>query len=173
MTLTAERARELWSYDPDTGIVRWRSKGQGHLAGEQFGFLGEHGYLIDHALGRTISVHRLIFLLVTGEMPPEVDHRNRVRHDNRWLNLRSATRPENSRNKKRNSHSTEEFKGVSQIGNRFQAHICIDYEIIYLGAYATPEEAARAYDIAAIEHHGEFACTNEMLGLLPKLEEAA
>jgi hypothetical protein len=47
----------------------------------------------------------------------------------------------------------------------WMARIGFEKKRIFLGYYIAEEEAARAYDKAAIEHHGEFACTNESLGL--------
>lgn len=49
------------------------------------------------------------------------------------------------------------------------ASIKVNNRQISLGDYNDPISAARAYDAAAIEHFGEFACTNVMLGLIPML----
>jgi hypothetical protein len=48
--------------------------------------------------------------------------------------------------------------------------IGVEKRRIYLGDFASAIEAARAYDVAALQYHKEFALTNVMLGLLPPLE---
>jgi hypothetical protein len=88
------------------------------------------------------------------------DHRDGDTHNNRRSNLRFATQSQNTMNRRRNL-SKEGFKGVSTAkGRRFRARIRVDGKTHYLGVFDNPEEAARAYDTAARELHGEFACLN-------------
>jgi len=60
------------------------------------------------------------------------------------------------------------FKGVEfrPERNKFRAFIWKDKKVNSLGYYETKEDAARAYDEAAVAHWGEQAVTNQMLGLL-------
>jgi hypothetical protein len=106
-----------------------------------------------------IRMHRLIMNAEPGQY---VDHKNGNGLDNRRSNLRFATRVENSRNMRVQNASG--YKGVhraSKLINRcWVASIRVDGRMLYLGAYPTPEEAARAYDAAAVTHFGEFAVTN-------------
>ena len=112
-------------------------------------------------------MHRLILGCGPGE---EVDHRNGNGLDNRRGNLRPATHALNQANVRR-VRAKSGFKGVSRwvrpSPRPWRAHITVKGRMKFLGAFATPEEAARAYDAAARELFGEFACTNEDLGLLP------
>lgn len=109
--------------------------------------------------GRQVGVflHRVI-LKVPDEF--ECDHINRNRLDNRRANLRWATRSQNSRNVKRKE--PKKYKGVQflESANRWRALITFEGVAYRLGAFATPEAAAFAYDFAAIALHGEFAATN-------------
>jgi hypothetical protein len=81
----------------------------------------------------------------TGQWPQnEVDHENRRPLDNRWENLREATRSEQTQNRVRRK-SFPLPVGVQKRGNRFQAAIAINKKWIYLGMFATPEAAHQAY----------------------------
>jgi hypothetical protein len=93
---------------------------------------------------------------------PLVDHANGNGLDNRRSNLRLATGTQNNANRRLASNSTSGFKGVNlyKRTGRWRAHIAIHRQQKHLGYFRTAEEAARAYDIAALALFGEFALIN-------------
>ena len=93
---------------------------------------------------------------------PEVDHFNQNKLDNQRHNLRAATRSQNKANTGRYSTNTSGFKGVcwSKAAGKWQAQLRIKGRRGYLGCFSDCMEAARAYDSAAKENFGEFACLN-------------
>lgn len=90
------------------------------------------------------------------------DHINGDGLDNRRANLRPATDSQNQANKKKPVDNTSGFKGVyfKRDANGWIAKIVVRGKFIYLGRFASAEDAARAYDAAALEHFGEFARIN-------------
>jgi hypothetical protein len=156
--LNAERLRELLAYDPETGEFTNRGRrGNTGRAGKAAGSRNSRGYVTVSIGGYNYLAHRLAWIYVTGTWPvAEIDHINGDGADNRFANLREATRGENARNRAR-QNNTSGFKGVVGRGTRWEAKIYYDGREIYLGTFATPEEAHAAYAKAALEHHGEFA----------------
>lgn len=161
MRITAVRLRELLHYDPETGVFTHRvgRKGRGTRAGDVAGRIRKQdGYRrigLDH--GRYVA-SRLAWLYMTGEWPAaEIDHINCVRSDDRFINLRPATRDENARNTRRPSSNTSGLKGVSWRGGKWRATIKKDRKPIHIGFFASPEAAHAAYVAKAQELFGEFA----------------
>lgn len=107
-----------------------------------------------------VLLHRMIMAQQLGPAM-DVDHRNHNGLDNRRRNLRPATRAQNLMNRLAR-RGTSQYLGVhwSARKQRWRAQIRIDGEKVYLGSFASEKAAARAYDAAASEHHGEFAQLN-------------
>jgi hypothetical protein len=161
MALTRERLCELLDYDPATGVLTWKVTRKGGASrGEQAGWIETNGYRRLTVERRRYPAHHLIWMMVYGVWPPqEIDHKNRVRHDNRLSNLRLATRAQNLINTGKWSTNTSGFKGAYRPSatQKWRALISIDGKQRCLGYFATAEEAAAAYSAAAEKHYGEFA----------------
>ena len=123
------------------------------------------GQIYPHAIigGQHVRMHRFLM-----NPPPgmQVDHINGNTLDNRRSNLRIGTHAQNKGNTRKqksrrgNSKLSSQFKGVfreiggkwvAQIGSRPRQH---------LGTFSKEEDAAKAYDVAAVEKYGEFASVN-------------
>lgn len=163
--LSLERLRGALHYDPESGAFTWASPRRKIRVGDEAGYVDRHKYRIIHLDGVDYAAHRLAWFYVHGEWPDEIDHINGEAADNRLCNLRIATRSQNNGNTRLPSHNTSGYKGVSfyKQTNRWQAYIKKDGQRYHLGFFATAEEAAAAYDRAAVEFFGEFAKTNEAI----------
>lgn len=145
-TLTQERLKELFNYDPETGIfTRIISTGNvfsGDVAGTVSKKDGYERICINYK--RHLS-HRLAFLYVDGYFPEhDVDHINGVRTDNSWNNLRHASRSCNNQNCKVSKNNTSGFHGVTynKKYNKWEAQAMLNRKKTYLGLHDDILEAA-------------------------------
>jgi len=159
--LDADQLRALLHYDLATGVFIWRvSTSSRACAGAVAGTINDRGYRRLQISGKRYYVHRLAWLYVTGEWPTDdIDHIDLNRANNRFSNLRPATRSQNLANTRPRTRNSSGLKGVSWNRNahKWRADICIDGKTRFLGYFTTPAAAHDAYNSAATEHHGDFA----------------
>lgn len=153
--------RDILHYNPETGEWTW-IKGRPGVKVPQAGTLSKRwGYLQIQIDGKIYKAHRLAWVYMTGKWPKgDIDHINRNRADNRWANLREATRSQNNINAGQRKHNTSGLKGAffrPDKKNRWQAKIGLNGKGVHLGYFLTKEEAHAAYLEAARKHYGEFA----------------
>ena len=105
-----------------------------------------------------LRLHRAVMDAKLGQ---DIDHIDHNGLNNTRTNLRFATPTENNANR-RASVTKAGFKGVSHNRNtgKYEGYIRIDKRKRHLGLFETAEDAARAYDTAALEAWGEYACLN-------------
>lgn len=144
--LTAERLRELLTYDPENGVFTRRVSRRGRAAGEVAGCMHSVGYFYVGVDRIKYPAHRLAWLYMTGAWPKEeVDHINGVRSDNRWSNLREATKSQNMQNQRRAVRGTSQYLGVCALGKKWRASIQVDKKSRHIGVYLTEADAYAAY----------------------------
>ena len=138
--LTQEKLKELLFYDPWSGRFGWFDEPY-HKSKTTpgAGCIGPDGYLRIRVLGRTYAAGRLAWLYMKGYDPVgyDVDHIDRNKSNNRFENLRLASRQCNSRNTGNFSDNTSGIKGVywHKPAGKWIAMIALNKKNIHLGIY--------------------------------------
>lgn len=156
--LTHERLKTILHYDLVTGIFTWlkmASNPYNSHAGQRAGRKAHRDYRTITIENKRYLEHRLAWFYMTGAWPQdEIDHKNGIRSDNRWDNLRDATRAINMQNRRGpDKDSLTGILGVTQVGQRWRAQIVINGKTKNLGSFDTPEEASNAYIKAKRKSH--------------------
>ncbi len=146
--MNQHRLQELMSYEPATGKFIWLDRPNAPMfryGGKEAGSVNNKGYVSICVEEKRYLAHRLAWLYMTGVWPShEIDHRNRDKQDNSWINLCDASHIENCHNKGIASNNTSGARGVSKHRNKWQARIRINYKLIHLGVFDTYEDAVAA-----------------------------
>ena len=156
---------ELFEYDAETGIFRWRvtmvggnyssfvKARPGDIAGKVD---KSTGYVRIRTHGEKFFAHRLAWLFVTGEWPRlHIDHKDGDKENNRFGNLRDVTRSVNLQNRKGPSKKNKStgVLGVRAANDKFLAEIRINGKTRNLGRFDTTEQAHAAYLTAKRKFH--------------------
>lgn len=150
--ISQEELKKKLHYCPDTGnFTRVKT---GELAGGI-----NQGYLRIGIGGKKYSAHRLAFLYMTGDAPLYIDHINRDRCDNRWCNLRPASKTLNGYNMSLRKDNKTGIKGVTRFRGKWKAGLTVNKKYLYLGLFEDLELAELVINEARIKYHGEFATT--------------
>lgn len=164
--MTQDEVRRLFDYDAATGALiwkpqpQWRPNMRSRLEGKRAGSSRKDGYLTVGVRGREYLAHRLVWLLVNGEIPEglEIDHIDRNPANNKLDNLRLVNRAGNNRNRAPYSkHGTP--KGVHKHGAKYRARIRYRGATHMLGSFNSAAEAHEIYALAADLCYGELACS--------------
>lgn len=161
--ITYERLHEILRYEPETGKWFWMVRmGKKVLAGSETGKPDVTGYCHIRMGKNLYKSHRLAWFYMTGQWPScDIDHINRNPSDNRWENLREATKTQNMANCRVRKHSASGIKGVRRNPlskkESWIAEIRHKRKKIHIGCFPTAAEAQSAYWAKAQEIYGEFA----------------
>lgn len=163
---TSEVLRQLLTYEPETGKLFWKERGPEWFSSlrsckswntqfaqkEAFGFICDKGYHVSVLLRRRYSAHRVIWKLVHGIEPDDIDHINGDRTDNRLENLRNVSRLVNTRNQKLPSNNTHGHLGVYSVGSKWRAQIRVRGALKDLGRFAHFNDAVAARKAAEMRY---------------------
>lgn len=155
-TLTQERLKEYLTYHPNSGNFFWRNSQGCCKAYSKAGVLDSAGYVRIKLERKSYAAHRLAFLYMEGSFPPEdVDHISGVRDDNRWMNLRKATRSQNAANSGVRPTNVLGVKNVTRLQDTQKYQVIIKQKSY--GCYDDLETAIEVADASRKLVFGEYA----------------
>lgn len=160
----ADRLRELFDYNPETGALTWRPRppdsfrSRAGCAMWTKRFSGKHVCVKGKSYraqvpvdGKAYPIHRIIYKIMTGNDPIGViDHINQDHTDNRWANLRDVNVRVNRLNTKARADNALGIKGVFRRGNKYIASVGLRGVSIHLGIYESEAMAMAAHQAAAL-----------------------
>jgi HNH endonuclease/AP2 domain len=109
--------------------------------------------------GKKVYVHQIIFVMFHGYLPSIIDFKDCNPSNTRIENLREADRFKIISNSRKRKDNTSGYKGVSWYSRKekWVSRITSRKKLMHLGYFTDKEEAYRAYCLAAVKYHGEFA----------------
>lgn len=161
--ISADMVRHALSYDEESGVLQWKNPNPDSrgMAGKSISSVNSSGYVTLTINTVKYQAHRIIWLYMTGKMPEEfIDHINGIKTDNRFCNLRKASRSENGMNRKRNKSNLSGYKNVYPNKGGFLVRIRSNNKA-YQRWFKNIEDAVSGAEQLRQMHHGEFKNSGE------------
>jgi hypothetical protein len=176
--INAELARELISYDKDTGNLYWKPRTEKHIkkscslkswnsryAGSQITTIDTKGYYFCSIYGKQYRAHRLAWLIHYGEWPKFIDHKDGVRVNNKLENLADVTAQQNHMNLSIASNNTSGVTGVyfNKNSGIWCAQMKFNGKTYHLGSSKNKSDVvairkAEEERLGFSKRHGELKC---------------
>lgn len=155
--ITQLELKAILEYEPDTGEWTWLISPRANVpVGQLAGSYNSEGYKRIKIDGVVYPATQLAVLYMTGRWPKdEVDHKNRIPGDDRWINLREATHSENMRNRAPRKDNKSGVAGISWRESRQKWVVKCDG--VYIGQFNALEDAVKVRKEFVEKFHGEFA----------------
>lgn len=169
---TIEMLHKLLVCDAEAGKLYWRKRTPdmfvdgkrkaSHVcsiwniryAGKEAFTSNNKGYRYGTVFNGPVSAHRIIWVMVHGEWPDQIDHINHNRSDNRIGNLRDVSIAENNKNRTMVKHNKSGATGVywKKKNNKWAASISVNGTVKHIGLFRCITAAAFAHKMAAIKY---------------------
>jgi len=167
--LTAEQVRELLDYDPETGKLYWRNRDRNmfpndriwktwntrYSGKEAFTTVHPNGYLRGGIFKKDYLAHRVIWVVVHGYWPTEIDHVDRDAGNNRLSNIREVSHAQNAANRV-HPVGKSGHRGTFFFYGKWRTHVMQNQKVVWRGSFSSPEAASAAYEAKSRELFGEF-----------------
>jgi len=153
--LSQASLKKILFYDFKTGRFIWKVNRKGVKKGTTAGYVCAHGYRKIMIERKKYKASRLAFLYMTGKFPrKEVDHRNRIKEDDAWDNLRDVSHSINGRNISLRIDNSSGTTGVSwsKYFKKWHTRITIENRHIFLGYFKDKSEAIQVRKEAEKEY---------------------
>ena len=157
--LTQEKLKSLLTYVPETGQFFWNESGKGREESLIAGTLLATGYTHIMIEGERYVAHRLAWLYMTGFFPKEeLDHIDRNKSNDAWVNLREATRSQNAMNQRTRTDNTSGHKGIcwDKQKNKWKVQISTKGVSRIQKHFVDFDEAVAFYESTASVLFGQF-----------------
>lgn len=158
--LTHQRLLEVLHYEPETGVFTWRKFMSATCpAGRIPNGRDPDGYAVLTLDKKYYRQHRLAWFYMTGSMPAKhIDHKNRIRDDNRFCNLRECKEQDNNRNRGLSRNNTSGVSGVYFSQGKWAVCIRLRKDVRpFFGYFADLELAELVASEVRNKYHKEFS----------------
>lgn len=152
--ISQSKLHSIFNYNIDTGLFTYKvNKNRQARIGDVAGRTTSKGYTQITIDGKTYVAHKLAFLYEKGYYPEkQIDHKNRVKTDNRLSNLKEVTQFENMKNLNKRQDNTSGKAGVARKGKNWQSYINVNLKRIYLGVFKEYSDAVKARIDAEVKY---------------------
>jgi hypothetical protein len=151
--VTQEALADLITYEPTSGTLTHKVDTLRATKGTVATYPHAEGYLQLSIGKKEYLAHRIIWFMMTGRWPNQIDHADHDRSNNRWENLREVIGRDNQKNMSLSVRSSTGITGVRVLpSGLFSAYITVNRKQLTLGSYPKLDQAIEARKAAEIKY---------------------